>query len=79
MLFRSGGLLTKTTPSIAAGCGCNVWQQSAAGGFYAGTVADLFPGIGTRNGSIQFDGNGGNIVVLVLRTIKNSLGSVPAR
>lgn len=74
-----GGLLTKTTPTIAAGCGCNQWQQSAAGGFYAGTVADLFPGVGTKTGSIQFDGNGGNIVVIVLRTIKNSLGSVPAK
>jgi hypothetical protein len=74
-----GGLVTQTTPTIAAGCGCNQWQQSAAGGYYAGTVGDLFPGIGSKMGSIQFDGNGGNIVVLVLRTIKKSLGSVPAR
>ena len=51
---------------------------AAAGGYYAATVPDLFPGIGTKTGSIEFTGNSGNIVVLVLRTIKNSLGSVPA-
>jgi hypothetical protein len=73
-----GGVVSKTTPVIAAGCGCNTWQQSAAGGYYAATVPDLFPGIGTKTGSIEFTGNSGNIVVLVLRTIKNSLGSVPA-
>lgn len=67
------------TPSLAPGCGCNQWQQSATGGFYAATVPALFGDIGTQTGSIQFNGNVGNIVVIVLRTIKNSLGSVPAR
>ena len=73
-----GGIVSKTTPLIAAGCGCNVWQQSAAGGYYAGIVPNLFPGISAKTGSIEFTGNSGNIVVLVLRTIKNTLGSVPA-
>ena len=73
-----GGIVSRTTPLIAAGCGCNLWQQSAAGGYYAGTVPDLFPGIAAKTGSIKFTGNSGDIVVLVLRTVKNSLGSVSA-
>jgi hypothetical protein len=66
----------KTTPSLAPGCGCNQFNQSATGGFYAATVPDLFGDIGTQYGSIEFTGTG-NILVIVLRTIGNSLGSVP--
>ena len=68
----------KSTPMLAPGCGCSQLGQSAAGGFYAITVADLFGNIGTQTGSIEFTGSS-NIVVLVLRTIKTSLGSVPAK
>jgi hypothetical protein len=67
----------KTTPSLAPGCGCNELNQSATGGFYAGTVTDLFGDIGTQTGSIEFTGTG-NILVIVLRTVGSSLGSVPA-
>jgi hypothetical protein len=75
----SGNQITspKTTPSLAAGCGCNQLNHSATGGFYAATVTDLFGDIGTQTGSIEFSGTG-NIVVIVLRTVGNSLGSVPA-
>ncbi len=69
----------KSTPLLAAGCGCNQWGVSATGGFYAITVGDFFGNIGTQTGSIEFDGSAGNILVIVLRTIKNSLGAVPAR
>jgi hypothetical protein len=51
--------------------------QSSTGGFYAGTVTDLFGDIGMQTGSIEFTGTG-NILVIVLRTVGNSLGSVPA-
>jgi hypothetical protein len=67
----------KTTPSLAPGCGCNQLNQSATGGFYAATVTDLFGNIGTQTGSIEFTGTG-KILVIVLRTVGNSLGSVPA-
>lgn len=69
----------QSTPSLDPGCGCNQWQQSAAGGYYAATVPDLFGNIGTATGSIEFDGSAGPIMVIVLRTVKNSLGSVPAK
>ncbi len=68
--------LTQTTPSLAPGCGCNQLNESAAGGFFASTVTDMFGDIGTQTGSIEFNASG-NIVVIVLRTIGNSLGSVP--
>lgn len=69
---------TYTTPQLAAGCGCNQLNQSAAGGFYANTVSTLFPSIGNQAGSIEFDGTS-NIVVLVLRAVNNTLGSVPVK
>jgi hypothetical protein len=69
----------KATPMLAPGCGCNEYGQSAVGGFYASTVADFFGDIGTQSGSIEFTGSSGNIVVIVLRWIKESMGSVPAR
>jgi len=68
----------KSTPSLAPGCGCNQFGQSAVGGFYADTVTALFGDIGTQTGSIEFTGSG-NIMVIVLRVVNNSLGSVPAR
>jgi hypothetical protein len=68
----------KTTPSLASGCGCNSFNQNAVGGFYADTVTNLFGDIGTQTGSIEFTGSG-NIMVIVLRVVNNSLGSVPAR
>lgn len=68
----------KITPSLAPGCGCNQLNQSAVGGFYANTVTALFGDIGTQTGSIEFTGSG-NVMVIVLRTVNNSLGSVPAR
>jgi len=64
------------TPILAAGCGCNQLNQSAPGGYYARTVPDLFGNI-TQTGSIEFTASQ-PIVVLVLRVIKSSLGSVPA-
>jgi len=67
------------TPMLAPGCGCDQLNQSAVGEFYAGTVPNLFPGIGDQIGSIEFLGNSGPILVLVLRTVNNSLGSVPAK
>ncbi len=67
-----------TTPSLAAGCGCNQWNQSAVGGYYASTISDFFGDIGTQTGTIEFNGQG-KMLVIVLRTIKNSLGSMPAR
>jgi hypothetical protein len=69
----------KVTPSLAAGCGCDQFKQNAVGGFYANTVPGLFGDIGTKTGSIEFTGSTGNIIVLVLRSVNNSLGSVPAR
>ena len=69
----------KSSPSLAPGCGCNQWQQSAVGGYYAATVSDLFGNIGTATGSIEFDGSSGPIMVIVLRVVKNSVGSVPTR
>lgn len=74
-----GGNVTMQTSALAPGCGCNSWQKSAAGGFYASTVASMFPGLGAKTGSIEFTGDSGNIVVLVLRWIKNSMGTVPVR
>jgi hypothetical protein len=68
----------KVTPSLAAGCGCDQFNQNATGGFYANTVPALFGDIGTKTGSIEFTGSSGNIIVLVLRSVNNSLGSVPA-
>ena len=69
----------RLTPSLAAGCGCDQFNQNAVGGFYANTVPGLFGDIGTKTGSIEFTGSSGNIIVLVLRSVNNSLGSVPAR
>jgi hypothetical protein len=69
----------KVTPSLAAGCGCDQFNQNAVGGFYANTVPALFGDIGTKTGSIEFTGSSGNIIVLVLRSVNNSLGSVPAK
>jgi len=68
----------KVTPSLAPGCGCNTFGQNAVGGFYANTVTGLFGNIGTKTGTIEFTGSG-NIIVIVLRTVNNSLGSVPAK
>jgi len=68
----------RVTPSLAAGCGCDQFNQNAVGGFYANTVPALFGDIGTKTGSIEFTGSSGNIIVLVLRSVNNSLGSVPA-
>ena len=68
----------KVTPSLAPGCGCNQFGHNAVGGFYADTVSGLFGNIGNQTGSIEFTGSG-NILVLVLRVVNNSLGSVPAR
>ena len=68
----------RITPSLAPGCGCNSFNQNAVGGFYADTVTGLFGDIGTKTGSLEFTGSG-NILVLVLRSVNNSLGSVPAR
>jgi len=68
----------KGTPALAPGCGCNVFGQSAAGGFFADTVPDFFGDIGTQTGTIEFTGTG-NFIVLVLSVINNTLGSVPAR
>jgi len=67
------------TPVLGPGCGCNQLNQNAVGEFYAKTVGDVFPGIGDQFGSIEFTGNSGPILVLVLRVINNTLGSVPAR
>jgi hypothetical protein len=70
---------SKLTPSLPPGCGCNQFKQNAVGGYYADTVTGLFGDIGTQTGSIEFTGSSGNIMVLVLRVVNNSLGSVPAR
>jgi hypothetical protein len=66
------------TPSLAPGCGCNTFGQNAVGGFYANTVTGLFGNVGTKTGNIEFTGTG-KIIVIVLRTVNNSLGSVPAK
>ena len=69
----------KFTPSLAPGCGCNQFNQNAVGGFYADTVTHFLGDIGTQTGSIEFTGSSGKIIVLLLRVVNNSLGSVPVR
>jgi hypothetical protein len=64
------------TPMLAGGCACDSYGLSAAGGFFAQTVSNSYGNI-TQNGTIVFTANA-PIIVLVLRLIETSMGSVPA-